>query len=115
MEIVRNGSRGMAWLEPMLEVETGEGRIAYGPVTPEDVPGLVSAGLMQGGPHKLRLGRPEEMDYLLRQQRLTFARAGITDPVSLSDYEAPPWTRSRRLACAAGAAQASRPASSGTP
>ena len=88
VEIVRNGSRGLAWLEPMLEVETPEGRIAYGPVTPGDVPGLVAGGLLTGGAHPLRLGRPEDMDYLSRQQRLTFARAGITDPLSLADYEA---------------------------
>ena len=28
IEIVRNGSRGMLWLEPLVEVETAKGRVA---------------------------------------------------------------------------------------
>jgi formate dehydrogenase iron-sulfur subunit len=88
IEIVRNGSRGLLWLEPMIEVETPEGRIAYGPVRAADVPGLLAAGLLQGGAHALRLGRPEDIPYLARQQRLTFSRCGIVDPVSLEDYRA---------------------------
>jgi formate dehydrogenase iron-sulfur subunit len=91
--IVRNGSRGLQWLEPMVEVETPEGRIAYGPVTADDVPGLLDAGflnggLLEGGAHTLRLGRPEDMPYLAHQQRLTFARCGVTDPLSIEDYRA---------------------------
>ena len=85
--IVRNGSRGMLWLEPMVEVAAPEGRIAYGPVEPEDVPGLVAV-LPTGGAHPLRLGRPEDLPYLARQTRLTFARAGLTDPRSYADYVA---------------------------
>ena len=87
-ELVRTGSRGLYWLEPMIEVETPEGRIAYGPVAAEDVPGLLAAGLLQGGAHPLRLGRPGEIGFLARQTRLTFARCGIVDPVSLDDYRA---------------------------
>jgi formate dehydrogenase iron-sulfur subunit len=86
-EIVRTGSRGLVWLEPLLEVETSAGRVGYGPVTPQDVPGLLAAGLLEGGAHPLRLGLVEEIPWLKRQQRLTFARCGITDPLSLSDYE----------------------------
>ncbi len=86
--IVRNGSRGMLWLEPMIEVETPAGRIAYGPVSAADVEGLFDAGLVSGGKHKLRLGRPEEISYFKNQERLTFARCGITDPLSLDDYRA---------------------------
>jgi formate dehydrogenase iron-sulfur subunit len=86
VELVRTGSRGMFWLEPMIEVETPAGRIAYGPVQPEDVPGLHSAGLLTGGAHGLRLGRPEELAFLAAQTRLTFARCGVTDPVSLEEY-----------------------------
>ena len=37
VQVVRNGSRGLLWLEPLVEVATPEGRIAYGPVQPEDV------------------------------------------------------------------------------
>ncbi|MBB3061989.1 formate dehydrogenase iron-sulfur subunit [Microbulbifer rhizosphaerae] len=87
VELVRNGSRGLFWLEPLLEVETDQGRIAYGPVAPEDIPALLDEGLLNGRPgHPLYRGPTEEIPYLKKQQRLTFARAGITDPVSLDDY-----------------------------
>jgi formate dehydrogenase iron-sulfur subunit len=88
VEVVRNGSRGLYWLEPMVEVETSAGRVAYGPVMPADVPGLFGAGWLEGKPHPLRLGLTDEIPYLARQERLTFARVGITDPVSLDDYVA---------------------------
>lgn len=86
IEIVRNGSRGLYWLEPMVEVETGAGRVAYGPVKVSDVDGLLAADLLEGGDHPLRLGDPQELPFLKRQTRLTFARCGITDPLSLDDY-----------------------------
>ena len=85
VEIVRTGSRGLFWLEPMVEVETAEGRIAYGPVRPDDVAGLFDA-LAVGGEHRLRLGRPEEIPFLARQTRLTFERCGLVDPLSAEDY-----------------------------
>ena len=88
IEKVRTGSRGLFWLEPMIEVETPAGRIAYGPVTEADVPGLLAAGLLDGGAHKLRLGRPEDIPFLARQTRLTFARCGVIDPLSIQDYRA---------------------------
>jgi formate dehydrogenase iron-sulfur subunit len=88
VELVRTGSRGLFWLEPMIEVETPAGRIAYGPVAPADVAGLFEAGLADGGGHALRIGRPEEMPFLKRQTRVTFARCGIVDPMSLDDYKA---------------------------
>ena len=88
VQIVRTGSRGMTWLEPLIEVETPEGRIAYGPVTPADVPGLLAAGLLSGADHPLRIGRPEDHPFMVRQTRLTFARCGIVDPLSLDDYRA---------------------------
>ncbi len=84
--IVRNGSRGMFWLEPLVEVETPKGRIAYGPVTADAVPGLFEAGFLEGKPHQLCLGPTEDIPYLKKQERLTFARCGIVDPLSLSDY-----------------------------
>jgi formate dehydrogenase iron-sulfur subunit len=86
--IVRNGSRGLYWLEPMVEVETDSGRVAYGPVSAKDVPSLFEAGLTSGGKHKLSLGNPEEIPFLKKQTRLTFERCGITDPLSLDDYKA---------------------------
>ncbi|WOB07116.1 formate dehydrogenase beta subunit [Piscinibacter gummiphilus] len=88
VHIVRNGSRGLFWLEPLVEVRTERGRIAYGPVTPDDVPSLFDAGFLSGGAHTLHLGPTEEIEYLKNQERLTFARMGITDPLSLDDYRA---------------------------
>ncbi|WP_299178812.1 NADH-quinone oxidoreductase subunit NuoF [uncultured Neptuniibacter sp.] len=89
IEIIRNGSRGLFWLEPMVEVETSAGRIAYGPVETKDIDTLLDAGLINGETgHPLCQGLTEEIPYLKKQQRLTFARAGITDPVSLEDYQA---------------------------
>lgn len=82
-EVVRNGSRGLIFLEPLVEVETRDGRIAYGPVTVDDVASLPIA---TAGAHKLCLGNIEDHPYLKNQERLTFARCGITDPVSVSDY-----------------------------
>ena len=86
--IVRNGSRGMAWLEPLVEVETPDGRIGYGPVSPVDVESLVASGFLTGGDHELRVGPPGQLPFLHRQTRITFARNGVTDPTSLSDYRA---------------------------
>ncbi len=84
--LTRVGSRGMVWLEPLVEVEDAQGRrIAYGPVTPELVPGLVQAGLFEAAPHELRIGRVVDFPYFARQERLTFARVGVTDPVSVDD------------------------------
>jgi formate dehydrogenase iron-sulfur subunit len=86
VSLVRNGSRGMFWLEPLVEVDTPRGRIAYGPVSVDALPGLLDAGFLEGKPHALCLGPTEEIPFLKSQERLTFARCGITDPVSLSDY-----------------------------
>jgi formate dehydrogenase iron-sulfur subunit len=88
MRVVRNGTRGMLWLEPLVEVATPTGRLAYGPVAPEDVPGLFDAGFQAGGKHALALGPTEQIDYFKRQERLTFARIGRTDPLSVEDYQA---------------------------
>ncbi|HSE13139.1 MAG TPA: formate dehydrogenase, partial [Rudaea sp.] len=88
VRIVRNGSRGMFWLEPLVEAATPAGRIAYGPVQPKDVDGLFAAGFLQGAANALKLGRVEDIDYFKRQERLTFARVGLTDPLSLDDYRA---------------------------
>jgi formate dehydrogenase iron-sulfur subunit len=86
--IVRTGSRGLFWLEPLVEVETAAGRIGYGPIAPADVKGLFQAGFLDGGRHPAALGRVDDIPYLARQQRLTFVRCGIVDPASLDDYEA---------------------------
>jgi formate dehydrogenase iron-sulfur subunit len=81
LEVVRNGSRGMIWLEPLVEVEVGGIRHAFGPMTPADV-----AQVFDGGP--LALGPTEDLDWMKRQTRLTFARVGVVDPLSLDDYRA---------------------------
>ncbi|MBY4945166.1 formate dehydrogenase [Cupriavidus respiraculi] len=86
VRVVRNGSRGMLWLEPLVEVETDAGRLAYGPVAPEDVSSLFDAGFLHGGAHPLAHGATDAIPFLARQQRLTFARVGVTDPLSLDDY-----------------------------
>ena len=86
IQIVRNGSRGMFWLEPMVEVATAQGRVAYGPVEAGQVASLFDADFVHGGVHALALGVTDEIQYLKKQERLTFARVGITDPLSLKDY-----------------------------
>jgi formate dehydrogenase iron-sulfur subunit len=88
VEIVRNGSRGLFWLEPLVEVETAAGRLAYGPVKPADVTSLFEAGFLHGGEHALALGPTEDIPYLKQQERLTFARCGVIDPLSVADYRA---------------------------
>jgi formate dehydrogenase iron-sulfur subunit len=93
IDLVRNGSRGLFWLEPLVEVQTAFGRMAYGPVAVADIPALLDAGLLDasrtaGADHPLNLGWTEAIPYLAKQERLTFARMGVTDPLSLLDYEA---------------------------
>lgn len=87
ISIVRNGSRGALWLEPLVEVATKEGRVAYGPVTVADVDSLFDSGFHLGGDHRLSLGRTDDIDWLARQDRVTFARVGIVDPHSMADYQ----------------------------
>lgn len=84
--IIRNGSRGMLWLETLVEVRTPQGRVAYGPVKASDVPSLFDAGFLTGGAHRLAHGLTSEIPFLKGQTRLTFARCGVTDPLSLEDY-----------------------------
>ena len=88
IDVQRNSSRGMFWLEPLVEVVTPQGRIGYGPVAFEDVPSLFAADFLNGGQHPLSLGITDQIPYLAKQQRLTFARMGITRPLSLDDYAA---------------------------
>jgi formate dehydrogenase iron-sulfur subunit len=87
VEIVRTGSRGLYWLEPMVELATAQGRVAFGPVTTADVPSLLDA-MAGDGAHALRLGVTDEIPWLKRQTRLTFARCGVVDPRSVDDYRA---------------------------
>jgi formate dehydrogenase iron-sulfur subunit len=86
VRLVRNGTRGMCWLEPLVEVQTSLGRVAYGPVSTDDLSSLFDADFLHGGAHPLRHGPVESIPYFNRQERLTFARVGITDPVDIDDY-----------------------------
>jgi formate dehydrogenase iron-sulfur subunit len=86
IEVVRNGSRGLLWLEPLVEVETPAGRIGYANVDVDDVAALFDANFTHGDAHDKRVGLVEEIPYLKKQQRLTFVRIGITDPLSTEDY-----------------------------
>ena len=86
IKLIRNGSRGMFWLEPMVEVATDKGRIAFGPIEVEDVAGLFEADFIHAGSHPKSLGLTEEIPFLKNQERLTFMRVGITEPTSLDDY-----------------------------
>ncbi len=87
VKVIRNGSWGASWLEPMVEVVVDNERVAYGPVLPEDVEGLLAAGFLEGGDHPLKIGPTIEIPYLIRQERWTFFRCGLIDPLSLEDYE----------------------------
>ena len=88
VDVIRNGSRGMMWLEPLVEVVTAQGRVAYGPVTPDDVAGLFEAGFLDGEPHALGHGLTDQIPWLAEQDRLTFSRVGVIDPLSTQDYQA---------------------------
>ena len=93
LKLIRNGSRGACWLEPLVEVAIvddrgAKGRVAYGPVTAADVPSLFAADFLNGKGHQLFLGRTDEIPWFASQQRLTFARVGIVDPGSVADYVA---------------------------
>src|SRR5450759_3190517 len=87
VEVVRNGSRGMMWLEPLVEVVSARGRVAYGPVTPDDVAVLFAAGFLDGDTHELGQGPTDQIPWLAEQDRLTFSRVGVIDPLSTQDYQ----------------------------
>jgi formate dehydrogenase iron-sulfur subunit len=86
LALKRNGTRGMCWLEPLVEVVVGSERHGYGPVTDGDVAGLFAADFLRGGAHALKVGRVDDIPYLATQQRLTFERVGVIEPTSLTDY-----------------------------
>ncbi len=88
VKLIRTGSRGLYWLEPMVEVEIAGVRLAYGPVGSANVPSLFESGFLSASPggHPLALGPAEKIPALARQHRIVFARAGVTDPLSVDDY-----------------------------
>lgn len=86
IELVRNGSWGATWLEPLVEVAVNDKRIAYGNVDQADVASLFDAGFLDGGNHDKRLGPIDEIPYLINQDRWTFWRCGLVDPLSIDDF-----------------------------
>ncbi len=88
IELIRNGSWGATWLEPLVEVQVDDQRIAYGNVAATDVADLFRAGFLAGGEHALRLGPITEIPYLIKQDRWTFWRCGLIDPLSIDDFRA---------------------------
>ena len=87
IEIVRNGSRGACFLEPLVEVETFTGRYGYGPVQLEDIADLFDADFINGGKHKLGLGKVDDLPWFKQQERLTFARCGLIAATSVRSEE----------------------------
>jgi len=87
IELVRNGSRGMLWLEPMVEIEIENIRYAFGPVSKNDVKDLFTQEFYKNNTHPLALGETEKLPWMKNQQRITFQRVGVIDPLSISDYE----------------------------
>lgn len=87
IQLIRNGSRGLLWLEPLVEVETLQGRVGYGEVTKDHVASLFDAQFLTGAKHETYLGLVEEIPYFKKQERVTFARCGVTDPISVADYQ----------------------------
>ena len=85
VEMVRTGSRGMLWLEPLLEVESAAGRLGFARVRPGDVASLFEAGFPAAG-HATSLGVVEQLPWWRQQTRLVFARTGVIDPLSLAQY-----------------------------
>ena len=88
LDVVRTGSRGMHWLEPLVEVDGAAGRTGFGPVTAADAPAVLESALSGNGAHPLHLGVVADIPWLKRQTRLTFVRCGVTDPLSIADYRA---------------------------
>lgn len=91
VEIVRNGSRGMFWLEPLLEIDTDSGRFGFGPMNQSDVPSVLESIVScienpEEIDHPLFLGLIDKIEYFSKQQRLTFKRSGENDPVCIDSY-----------------------------
>ena len=88
LQIIRNGSRGAFGLEPLVEVERGEDRIAFGAVKVSDVPGIVDCLTSGSYEHEMCLGSSADIPWFSAQTRITFKRCGIGVPTSLDNYRA---------------------------
>jgi formate dehydrogenase iron-sulfur subunit len=100
LDLVRTGSRGLFWLEPLVEVGVAGGRQGYGAVRADDVPALIDA-VLGGRAHPSSLGLVDELPAMKRQRRLTFARIGVVDPSSFADFTGNGglrgWTRAQSM------------------
>ena len=89
VKIVRNGSRGLFWLEPLVEVETPRAAIAYGPVGAEDVAGPVRCRLPARADARSGLGPTEDIPYSQEPGAPDFrARAASSIRCRIDDYRA---------------------------
>lgn len=86
--VERNGSRGAYWLEPLIEVDTDAGRLGFGNVDVASVASLFAGGALPTSSHPKSIGLIDALPWLSEQRRVTFARAGVIDPLSLDDYRA---------------------------
>jgi formate dehydrogenase iron-sulfur subunit len=87
VSIIRTGSRGLYWLEPLVEVHTAQSRIGFGPIGRDDIAELFENLLRTTPQHHPRyLGPVDEITWLARQQRVTFRRVGVVDPLSIDDH-----------------------------
>ncbi len=87
IELIRNGSWGATWLEPLVEVVVDDKRIAYGNVEASDVADMFASGFLTGGDHARRLGPIMGIPYLMNQDRWTFWRCGLIESLSLEDFQ----------------------------
>jgi formate dehydrogenase iron-sulfur subunit len=85
--IVRNGSRGAYALEPLVEVDGPDGRVGYARLTPQRATELFVRGLPHPDAPEC-VGSVDALPYLAAQRRLTFARAGLIDPLDIAAYRA---------------------------
>jgi formate dehydrogenase iron-sulfur subunit len=103
--VVRTGSRGLLWAEPLVEVVTDRGRVAYGPVAAADVASLFDAGFLDGAGHPLSLGLVDQIPWLASQTRITFQRVGVIDPLDFDDWVAHGGLAGLRRVITAGAVE----------
>jgi formate dehydrogenase iron-sulfur subunit len=86
LDLVRTGTRGMLWLEPMLEIEKDGQRHAFGPLSKDDIASLFEENF--SNTHRRALGPTDDLDWMRDQTRLLYQRCGLIDPLDLDAYEA---------------------------
>ncbi|MGL5810992.1 MAG: NADH-ubiquinone oxidoreductase-F iron-sulfur binding region domain-containing protein [Nocardioides sp.] len=82
--VIRNGSRGMLWAEPLVELVTDAGRVGYANVTVADANAVSTRGW--DAVRTRSIGIVDRHPWLIGQTRVSTARVGIVDPASISDY-----------------------------